>query len=180
MTSRAIERLDRGRQIEARDADQRPRAERRGDRAAVTADDEQVAGADLGRVGVRREGGGRAGADAGVAGDDAPVRVEDGGRVEVGRERRQPGESAGGRERRARHAAAHRTRRGAAGRRAASRRTANVGTARDNARVTFIRIAWLGTVLACVVTGVVLLISGYQGYAAVFGAVGACAAINLR
>jgi hypothetical protein len=46
--------------------------------------------------------------------------------------------------------------------------------------VTFIRIAWLVTVLACVVTGVVLLVSGYQGYAAVFGAVGACAAINLR
>ena len=55
-----------------------------------------------------------------------------------------------------------------------------VGAARDNARVTFIRIAWLATVLACVVTGVVLLVSGYQGYAAVFGAVGACAAINLR
>jgi hypothetical protein len=46
--------------------------------------------------------------------------------------------------------------------------------------VTFTRIAWLVTVLACIVTGVALLISGYQGYAAVFGAVGACAAINLR
>jgi hypothetical protein len=55
-----------------------------------------------------------------------------------------------------------------------------VGATRDNVRVTFIRIAWLATVLACVVTGIVLLVSGYQGYAAVFGAVGACAAINLR
>ena len=52
--------------------------------------------------------------------------------------------------------------------------------ARDNGRVTFTRIAWLVTVAACVVTGVALLVSGYQGYAAVFGAVGACAAINLR
>jgi hypothetical protein len=46
--------------------------------------------------------------------------------------------------------------------------------------VTFTRIAWLVTVVACIVTGVALLLSGYQGYAAVFGAVGACAAINLR
>jgi hypothetical protein len=46
--------------------------------------------------------------------------------------------------------------------------------------VTFTRIAWLVTVLACAVTGVALLLSGYVGYAAVFGAVGACAAINLR
>jgi hypothetical protein len=46
--------------------------------------------------------------------------------------------------------------------------------------VPFTRIAWLVTVLACAVTGVALLLSGYVGYAAVFGAVGACAAINLR
>jgi hypothetical protein len=46
--------------------------------------------------------------------------------------------------------------------------------------VTFSRIAWLVTVVACVVTGVALLRSGYQGYAAVFAAVGAWAAINLR
>jgi hypothetical protein len=59
-------------------------------------------------------------------------------------------------------------------------RTATVGRGRDNARVTFTRIAWLATVLACVITGVALLLSGYQGYAAVFAAVGACAAINLR
>jgi hypothetical protein len=65
-----------------------------------------------------------------------------------------------------------------AGRRAAV--TAAVGHARDNARVTFTRIAWLVTVLACIITGLALLLSGYQGYAAVFAAVGACAAINLR
>jgi hypothetical protein len=58
--------------------------------------------------------------------------------------------------------------------------TAAVGRGRDNARVTFTRIAWLVTVLACIITGVALLLSGYQGYAAVFAAVGACAAINLR
>jgi hypothetical protein len=61
-----------------------------------------------------------------------------------------------------------------------ARRAADVGCDRDNGAVTFTRIAWLATVLACVVTGVALLLSGYMGYAAVFGAVGACAAINLR
>ena len=42
------------------------------------------------------------------------------------------------------------------------------------------RIAWLLTVAACVITGLLLLLSGYTGYAAVAGAVGASAAINLR
>lgn len=42
------------------------------------------------------------------------------------------------------------------------------------------RIAWLVTVFACVLTGVLLLVSGYVGYAAVSAAVGASAAINLR
>ena len=42
------------------------------------------------------------------------------------------------------------------------------------------RIAWLATVLAAVLSGVLLLISGYQGYAALAGAVAAAAAINLR
>jgi hypothetical protein len=46
--------------------------------------------------------------------------------------------------------------------------------------VTFTRIAWLVTVAACLITAVIMLLSGYQGYAAVFAAVGACAAINLR
>lgn len=41
------------------------------------------------------------------------------------------------------------------------------------------RIAWLVTVLACLITSLILLLSGYQGYAAVFLVVGASAAINL-
>jgi hypothetical protein len=45
--------------------------------------------------------------------------------------------------------------------------------------VSFTRIAWSVTVLACLLTCVALLLSGYQGYAAVLFAVGACAAINL-
>lgn len=42
------------------------------------------------------------------------------------------------------------------------------------------RIAWIVTVLTAVLTGVLLLISGYQGYAALAGAVGLSAAINIR
>ena len=42
------------------------------------------------------------------------------------------------------------------------------------------RLAWLLTVLAALVTGVLLIVSGYQGYAALAGAVGLSAAINLR
>ena len=42
------------------------------------------------------------------------------------------------------------------------------------------RIAWLITVLACLLTGVLLLIAGYTGYAAVSVAVAVSAAINLR
>jgi hypothetical protein len=45
--------------------------------------------------------------------------------------------------------------------------------------VSICRIAWLVTVLACLITCLVLLLSGYQGYAAVFLVVGASAAINL-
>ncbi|HZO36222.1 MAG TPA: hypothetical protein VFB41_05030 [Solirubrobacteraceae bacterium] len=41
------------------------------------------------------------------------------------------------------------------------------------------RLAWLLTVLAALVTGILLLISGYQGYAALAAAVGISAAINL-
>ena len=41
------------------------------------------------------------------------------------------------------------------------------------------RIAWTMTVAVCVVIAVVLLASGYQGYAAVTAAVGVSAAINL-
>jgi hypothetical protein len=49
----------------------------------------------------------------------------------------------------------------------------------DDTRVQVSRIPWLVTVLACIVAAVLLLVSGYQGYAAVLVAVGASAAINL-
>jgi hypothetical protein len=42
------------------------------------------------------------------------------------------------------------------------------------------RLAWLVTVLICAVASLVLVLSGYQGYAAVVLAVGLSAAINLR
>ena len=41
------------------------------------------------------------------------------------------------------------------------------------------RAAWMVTVLICLVTSVVLIASGYQGYAALVFAVGLSAAINL-
>jgi hypothetical protein len=41
------------------------------------------------------------------------------------------------------------------------------------------RIAWLATVAACLLAAVLLLVGGYQGYAALAVAVGASAAINL-
>jgi len=46
--------------------------------------------------------------------------------------------------------------------------------------MTFARLAWSATVAAAVLTGVLLLLSGYQGYAALAGAVGLSAAINIR
>jgi len=42
------------------------------------------------------------------------------------------------------------------------------------------RIAWLVTVAVCLVAFVLLLLSGYQGYAFVLLAVAGSAAINLR
>jgi hypothetical protein len=45
--------------------------------------------------------------------------------------------------------------------------------------VSIVRIAWLVTVFACLIACVALLLSGYQGYAAVVLCVGASAAINL-
>jgi hypothetical protein len=42
------------------------------------------------------------------------------------------------------------------------------------------RIAWLTTVLACLIAFLLLLLSGYLGYAGVLLAVAAAAAINLR
>jgi len=41
------------------------------------------------------------------------------------------------------------------------------------------RVAWLITVLIALVTAVLLLLSGYTGYAALSVAVGGAAAINL-
>lgn len=42
------------------------------------------------------------------------------------------------------------------------------------------RIAWLLTVVACLLTALILALSGYAGYAVVAVAVGLSAAINLR
>jgi hypothetical protein len=42
------------------------------------------------------------------------------------------------------------------------------------------RIAWLVTVVICLVASVILLLSGYDGYAGVVFAVALSAGINLR
>ena len=42
------------------------------------------------------------------------------------------------------------------------------------------RIAWLTTVAICVITAVILLVSGYLGYFGVLLAIALAAAINLR
>jgi hypothetical protein len=44
----------------------------------------------------------------------------------------------------------------------------------------FARIAWLATVLVALLTALLLLLSGYDGYAGLGVAVAASAAINLR
>jgi hypothetical protein len=46
--------------------------------------------------------------------------------------------------------------------------------------VTLARISWIATVLVCVLSALISLLAGYQGYAAVLLIVGASAAINLR
>lgn len=46
--------------------------------------------------------------------------------------------------------------------------------------VDFARLAWLVTVLACLVAVVILVIQGYVGYAAVALAVALSAALNVR
>ena len=168
MSSRPLERRRRSRQIAPRDAHQRERAERRGDRRAPGPDGEQVTVANLARRTARHcRGERRRGprAERRIARHHGPRDVQDRRRAQVDRQRRKPPQRAVRRQSRRAHAGT---------------RAATVGRGRDNARVTFTRIAWLVTVLACVVTGVALLLSGYVGYAAVFGAVGACAAINLR
>jgi hypothetical protein len=51
----------------------------------------------------------------------------------------------------------------------------------ENSRpVSLSRIAWLVTVAICLVAALILLLSGYDGYAGVVLAVGLAAAINLR
>jgi hypothetical protein len=45
--------------------------------------------------------------------------------------------------------------------------------------VSLVRIAWLVTVTACLITAAVLLLRHYRGYPAVALAVGIAAAINL-
>ena len=42
------------------------------------------------------------------------------------------------------------------------------------------RVAWVTTVVACLITAFLLLLSDYTGYAALAVAVGISAAINLR
>ncbi len=51
---------------------------------------------------------------------------------------------------------------------------------REDGGVELNRVAWIVTVVICVVAAVLLLLSGYQGYAAVLVAIGLSAAINLR
>jgi hypothetical protein len=150
------------------------RPERRGDRVASRPGDHEIAvlhdrdgrgfplrsgriagGAEV-REGPRRE--------RGIARENGARVVPDDRAAQVGGERPQPREGGRRRERRRGHAAPG---------------TTTVGPGRDNGGVTVSRIAWLATVLACLLTCVALLVWGYQGYAAVFFAVGACAAINL-
>ena len=42
------------------------------------------------------------------------------------------------------------------------------------------RIAWIATVIVCLIVAAILLVQGYFGYAAVTFAVAVAAAINLR
>jgi hypothetical protein len=170
MPSAPVERLDRCAEIETNEAPERARPDRDCDRVPGGADGEQVPVAQFGRIGRGDERSRRAAAERLVAGEQRAGCVEDGGGAQVDGERPEPGQGGVRGEWRAHRPAAVVDAAGAA----------PVLPARDNGSVPFTRIAWLATVLACVVTGVALLLSGYQGYAAVFGAVGACAAINLR
>jgi hypothetical protein len=54
-----------------------------------------------------------------------------------------------------------------------------VGEADDNTTVDLGRLAWLGTVLVCLIAVLILVLQGYLGYAAVTFAVAVAAAINL-
>ncbi len=48
-----------------------------------------------------------------------------------------------------------------------------------NSRVPLPRISWMVTVGLCVIAAVLLLVSGYSGYAAILVAIGLAAAVNL-
>jgi hypothetical protein len=48
-----------------------------------------------------------------------------------------------------------------------------------NSRVPLPRISWMVTVGVCLIAALLLLVSGYSGYAAVLVAIGAAAAVNL-
>ena len=54
-----------------------------------------------------------------------------------------------------------------------------VGPADENTTVDLGRLAWLGTVVLCLIVVLILLLQGYFGYAAVTAAVALAAAINL-
>ncbi|HTX12067.1 MAG TPA: hypothetical protein VME22_25840 [Solirubrobacteraceae bacterium] len=55
----------------------------------------------------------------------------------------------------------------------------DVGPEDENMAVDLGRMAWLGTVLACLIAVFVLALQGYYGYAAVTFAVALAAGINL-
>jgi hypothetical protein len=55
----------------------------------------------------------------------------------------------------------------------------SVGEADQNMAVDLGRIAWLGTVLACLIAVLILVLQGYYGYASVTLAVAVAAGINL-
>ena len=67
-----------------------------------------------------------------------------------------------------------------AGNRAAPDGNPSVPRCHQNRRVDLARIAWLATVLACLVAVVILALDRYYGYAGVTLAVALSAAINLR
>jgi hypothetical protein len=54
-----------------------------------------------------------------------------------------------------------------------------VGPEDENTLVDLGRLAWLGTVLACLIAVLILALQGYYGYAAVTFAVALAAGINL-
>jgi ABC-type Na+ efflux pump permease subunit len=58
-------------------------------------------------------------------------------------------------------------------------RSERIWHSRQNSRVPLARISWLVTVGICLIAALLLLLSGYYGYAGVLLAVGASAFVNL-